>query len=197
MASGSAPTNITSGDWVINANTLFSPDSGSATGTLSGDWNCLGTVTLPSHAVRTTTVNLGANKLKCSSFTISALGAATTFNAQTGKIVCGGNFNPSAGTWTPGTSQVVLTGTSTVTLAGGQTFYDLIVRNKSVVTLASAVTVSNVYACKGEMKLNSQTLTISGIDYSNRIIRKNLYRLKRRRFNAIDSFDLANVERAV
>ena len=139
--------------------------SGSVTCTLINSLN-VDTFTVNSgHATYTITLNLNGHSLSCTSLTLGARGILsgagshiTTTGAITvaanGKlnatnipyIDCGGNFDPSAGTWVPGISQVNMTNSyKAVKLAAGQTLYDLSLVNNINVTGAANVTHNLFY----------------------------------------------------
>jgi lysophospholipase L1-like esterase len=85
-----------------------------------------------------------------------------------------GDFDSSAGTWTPETSQCIFTRNATIKLAAEQTFYDLIIVPSTVTTLASDVTVSNVYGLGGSLVPGAFTLTASSVTYTPTDIPVNL-----------------------
>ena len=65
----------------------------------------------------------------------------------------------SAGTVTAETSQLILDGAGTLKTNGSDKFYDMVVRDDALVTLASNVTVSNELVTAGEIALAGKTLT--------------------------------------
>ena len=134
---------------------------GSRTLTLLASPTFGSTFTLQSdHASNTMTLDLSAS----GNYPLTAYGAITvgTRGILLGRgslIKCFESFDPHAGTWTPGTSQLVMTGTGTITLAANQTIYDLI--DRGVITLGANATVSNMYAHVGAMKKGAYTLTLT------------------------------------
>jgi len=71
-----------------------------------------------------------------------------------------GDFDSSAGTWTPETCQVIFTKAATVTLAAGQSFYDLI-SYAYPITLGADLVVSNIFAHVGPVIPGAFALTMT------------------------------------
>jgi hypothetical protein len=140
------------------------------------------------HATRTLTVDMAGYALTFSSISIGkagSYGAATISSTVAGSkitstssitviangaidatniayVVCVTNWDTSAGTWTPGTNQVNMTGTGTTKLAAIQSFYNLVVSSSITRTLQSDITITAMKDMAGTLTQGAYTVTISG-----------------------------------
>jgi hypothetical protein len=102
----------------------------------------------------------GASVTATGAVTVSANGQLDATHIAT--INCGGNWNPSAGTWKPGSSRVTMTATGTSTMAAGQWFYDLYINNGVTRTLASATVVQHHKEIAGTLVQAGYNVIING-----------------------------------
>jgi len=100
---------------------------------------------------------------------LGANGGSATVNCAASTITCSGNFdNKDIGTWTRGTSTLVLSGSGTFT--GSQNLYNVTVSGTYTILLGSEIdaygttlTISGALTCNGKLYSRSgNTLTISG-----------------------------------
>jgi hypothetical protein len=118
----------------------------------------LGAVTVSSSDDdKTTTLDLAGKNLTATAVTVGTRGVIL---GGEGVHHLGGNFDSSAGTWTPETCQVVFTKAATVTLAAGQSFYDLI-GYAYPITLGANAAVSNIFAHVGPIVPGAFALTMT------------------------------------
>lgn len=92
-------------------------------------------------AVKTATLDISGYSLTCAPLTVGVRGIL--LGGEGAITVNGGAFNSSAGTFTEETCTTIFTGASTVKLAAGQKFYNLITRARAWVTMLSDMTVEN------------------------------------------------------
>lgn len=133
---------------------------------MSGNLNVLS-----SHASYIMTLDLSASNygLLCNGLTVGVRGVLI---ARASQVVDSGTWSSYAGTFTPGTSTVTLTGTaSTVKTAAGEAFYDLIVGG--TYTTQSSVNVSHLFQVNASKSLTvaaGTTVTAADIDNLGQVI---------------------------
>jgi len=167
-----APTSV--GNWLSNGvpasvrghayapSTFPAPGNvwnGLTMGTLVGTTASCTTLVIPAGATMASSV-AGSTLVVSGAITISATGQLDATNIAW--ISCGTNWDSSAGTWTPGTNQVNMTGTGTTKLAGGQYFYDLVVETGTTRTLLSGVAIHDHERIDGTQVQGVYWMTITG-----------------------------------
>ncbi|MDW5563221.1 MAG: polysaccharide deacetylase family protein [Methanomassiliicoccus sp.] len=155
---------------VINAPIRFNaPSFTSSSYTASLSANAVMGSTLgvdSSHASRTATLDVNDKDISCTGVSVTV---RAVMMGGTGTITDSGNWDTSAGTWTPESSKLIFTGTSaTVKTAAAQTFYDLTVAAGASVTLQSDVVVTHAFHLNGTINKNGHNLTVPA-GYENQI----------------------------
>jgi hypothetical protein len=118
------------------------------------------------HASNTLTLDLAGHSLTARGITIGTRGVLL---GGEGVIRNYGNFDSSAGTWTPETCQYVQAAAGSIKTAAGHSFNDLIVESKAAgSSLLSNVTVNGIYAHVPELATGAFTLTKNGPEYTGR-----------------------------
>lgn len=128
-----AKTVTASGDIILGSS--LSVSSGDSTGTI--------------------TLDLAGRSLTANGITIGTRGIVLGGEGVVRNL---GNFDSSAGTWTPETCQYVQAAPGTIKLAAGQSFNDLMVCSGGA-SLASNVTVNGIYAHAGAVNQGAFALT--------------------------------------
>lgn len=115
---------------------------------------------------KTMTLDLAGYNLTARGITVGTRGVLL---GGEGVIRNYGNFDSSAGTWTPESCQYVQAGSGTIKMAAGHSFNDLIVESKAAgSSLLSNVTVNGIYAHVPELATGAFTLTKNGPEYTGR-----------------------------
>lgn len=117
-----------------------------------------GNVTIYSlHPTYTASLDLNGHSLTARGITVGTRGVLL---GGEGVIRNYGNFDSSAGTWTPESCQYVQAGSGTIKMAAGHSFNDLIVESKAAgSSLASNVTVNGIYAHVPDLIQGAYSLT--------------------------------------
>lgn len=110
------------------------------------------------HAVNTCTLDLNGHSLTATTITVGTRGILAN-SAATDSVISCNSLDSSAGTFTPDRTVLVMEDASTLKLAAGGTVDNLL--SKSVTTLASDVTVSNVCAHVNPINKGAFALTLT------------------------------------
>lgn len=154
--------NPTSLSGTISSPLLISELSGGGSNSiviLRNDIVTTSTVTVNSDdGTKTCTLDTNGHSLAYNTLTVGTRGALANSSA-TKSVVRGRSFDSSAGTFTPTNILMVLEGVGTLKLAAGGAVESLIAKGSAMTTLASNVTISNLYAHINPFALGGFTLT--------------------------------------
>lgn len=157
----SPAASFTTGDYIIASNTL--------------NFNGTGAQTIPAFRYYHLQTSTGGTKSAGGTLRVDgdlSIGTGTTFNAGTTTDTVYGNWN-NAGAFTPGTSTIVLGGTSSSTITGATAFHTLTMNkadSADAVTLIDDITTATIEMTKGTMHTGSKSVTITSTRSGNGII---------------------------
>jgi hypothetical protein len=133
------------------------------------DLSVTGTIALLSAIVATHTITVtgGTLDLSASNYALTAvgitIGASGSINGRGSLIVDSGDWDSSAGSFTYGTSNLIMSGTTkTLKMAGGQSLYDLNVTG-TISLLSAIITTHTVTATGGALDLSASNYALTAV----------------------------------
>lgn len=115
------------------------------------------------HVSNTMTLDLSASNFAISATDVT-IGTRGVVNGRGSAITCSGNWDSSAGAFTYGTSNLIMSGaTKTLKMVGGQSLYDLNVTG-TIALLSAIVATHTVTVTGGTLDLSATNYALTAVD---------------------------------